>query len=254
MKFVISLTLAIFTSFFSIGQISITFPMEKAVFQRSIYNSATINIAGNYSTDMTSVEARFINVQNNQVIIEWTTLTTNLNGGIFNGYISNVPGGWYTVEVRGKLGTNIVATSNLNRVGVGEVFLIAGQSNAQGLVGNQGEVGSNDERVLSHNEVSWYDIVNEQCDNKVSSYPSFSQIFSNESTRSYLSKTSFNPWCYGRLGDKLVEKLGVPVVFFNAGAEGTTSYNWKENNEIVTLNYYFPQAGFHFMSGVVVNF
>jgi iron complex outermembrane receptor protein len=33
-----------------------------------------------------------------------------------------------------------------------------------------------------------------------------------------------------------------------------TSYNWKANNEIVTLNYYFPQAGFHFMSGVVVNF
>jgi iron complex outermembrane receptor protein len=32
------------------------------------------------------------------------------------------------------------------------------------------------------------------------------------------------------------------------------SYNWKANNEIVTLNYYFPQAGFHFMTGVVVNF
>lgn len=32
------------------------------------------------------------------------------------------------------------------------------------------------------------------------------------------------------------------------------SYNWKVNNEISTLNYYFPQAGFHFMSGVVVNF
>jgi len=231
MKFVVSLTLAIFISFFSIGQISITFPMEKAVFQRSINNSATINIAGNYSTDMTSVEARFINVKNGQVIIDWTTLTTYFNGGIFNGYISNVPGGWYTVELRGKSGTNIVATTSLNKVGVGEVFLIAGQSNAQGLDGFQGEVGANDERVLSHNEVSWYNIDIGQCDKKTPNYPSFSQIFSDGNTRSYLSKTGFNPWCYGKLGDDLVKKLDVPIVFFNAGATATTSYNWKESSD-----------------------
>jgi hypothetical protein len=143
---------------------------------------------------------------------------SNLNDGIFNGSVSNVPGGWYTVEVRGKLGTNIVATTYLNRVGVGEVFLIAGQSNAQGLAGNQGEVGATDERVLCHNEVSWYDINIGQCDKKTPNYPSFSQIYSNGSTRSFLSKTSFNPWCYGRLGDELVRKLDVPVVFFNAAA------------------------------------
>ena len=158
MKFVVTLTLLIFTSFFTIGQIIITFPMEKAVFQRSANNSATINIAGNYSSNITSVEARFINVQNGLVTINWTTLTNNLTGGIYNGYVSNVPGGWYRVEVRAKSGTNVVATSYLNRVGVGEVFLIAGQSNAQGLEGNQGEVGATDERVLCHNEVSWYDI------------------------------------------------------------------------------------------------
>jgi hypothetical protein len=191
---------------------------------------------------MTSVEARFINVQNGQVIIDWTTLTTYFNGGIFSGSVSNVPGGWYTVELRGKSGTNIVATTSLNKVGVGEVFLIAGQSNAQGLAGNQGEVGATDERVLSHNEVSWYNIDIGQCDKKTPNYPSFSQIFSNESTRSYLSKTSFNPWCYGRLGDELVKKLDVPVVFFNAGATGTTSYNWKESSDGQETKNVYTQA------------
>nr|WP_299415347.1 NPCBM/NEW2 domain-containing protein [uncultured Emticicia sp.] len=232
MKFVVTFTLLIFTSLFSIGQISITFPMEKAVFQRSLNNSATINIAGNYSSNITSVEARFINVQNGQVTIAWTTLTNNLNGGIFSGSVSNVPGGWYTVELRGKSGTNIVATTSLNKVGVGEVFLIAGQSNAQGLAGNQGEVGATEERVLCHNEVSWYDSNIGQCDKKTPSYPSFSQIFSDylTDTRSFLSKTGFNPWCYGKLGDDLVRKLDVPVVFFNAGATATTSFNWKESS------------------------
>ena len=32
------------------------------------------------------------------------------------------------------------------------------------------------------------------------------------------------------------------------------SYNWRENNQVVTLNYFFPQAGFHFMTGIVFNF
>lgn len=249
MKFVVSVILLFFISFFTVGQISITFPMEKAVFQRSSNNSATINIAGNYSSTMSSVEVRFINVQNNQVIIDWTILTTSLNGGIFSGYISNVPGGWYTVEIRGKLGTNVVATSKLNRIGVGEVFLIAGQSNAQGLVGPQGEVGANDERVLSHNEVSWYDINMGQCDKKTPNYPSFSQIYSDGNTRSYLSKTSFNPWCYGKLGDNLVSKLGVPVVFFNAGATATTSYNWKESSTGQGTTNFFTQVQYCNLTG-----
>lgn len=228
-------------SFVSVGQINITFPMEKAVFQRSANNNATISIAGNYSSNISSVEARFINVQNSQVIIDWTTFTTNINGGIFNGSVSNVPAGWYILEVRAKLGTSIIGTATLNRVGIGEVFLIAGQSNAQGREGNWGEVGANDERVLSHNELSWFDVSIQQCDKKIPNYPSFTQIFSNGDTRSFLSKTGFNPWCYGKLGDNLAAKLSVPVVFFNAGATNTTSYNWKESSDgQPTQNFFTP--------------
>lgn len=239
-------------SFVAVGQINITFPMEKAVFQRNSNNNATIYIAGNYSSNITSVEARFINALNGQVVIDWTTFTTNINGGIFSGYVSNVPGGWYIVEVRGRLAGNTVGTAALNRVGVGEVFLVAGQSNAQGLEGDNGEVGANDERVLTHNEVSWYDNNLNQCDKKVPNYPSFSQIFSSGGTRSYLSKTGFNPWCYGKLGDNLVSKLGVPVVFFNAGATSTTSYNWKESSDNQPTQNYFNQSQFSYCNNVGV--
>lgn len=243
MRFVASLILLLLGTLLSVAQINVTFPMEKAVFQRNQNNTATIYIAGNYTSNISTVEARFINATNNQVAIDWTAFTTNINGGIFNGYISNVPGGWYTVEVRGKLGTVIVGTTTLNRVGVGEVFLIAGQSNSQGRDGNYGEVGANDERVLSHNEISWYDTGLSQCDKKVPNYPAFSQIFSNGSTRSYLSKTGFSPWCYGKLGDNLVAKLGVPVVFFNAAATATSSINWRESADgLTTYSHYDMQA------------
>lgn len=224
--------------------------MERAVFQRSINNTASINIAGDYSTTITSVEARFTNLLNNQVVIDWTPFTTYINGSVYSGYVQNVPGGWYKLEVRGKNNNTIVGTATLNKVGVGEVFLIAGQSNSQGLEGNQGEVGASDERVLSHNEVSWYDNVLGQCDKKVPNYPSFTQIFSNGGTRSSLSKTSFNPWCYGKLGDNLVSKLGVPVVFFNAGAFATSSINWKESSDGLTTNSHYSQQPYCNTSGV----
>lgn len=252
MKFVAPLTLILLLSFVSMGQISITFPMEKAVFQRSQNNTANIYIAGSYSSNISSVEARFINVTNSQEVINWTTFTTNINGGVFSGYIPNVPGGWYTVEIRGKLGTNVVGTATLSRVGVGEVFLIAGQSNSQGREGNWSEVGANDERVLSHNELSWYDISIQQCDKKIPNYPSFTQIFSNESTRSFLSKTGFNPWCYGKLGDNLTAKIGVPVVFFNAGATNTTSYNWKESSDGQPTQNFFDPLQFSYCNAVGV--
>lgn len=245
--------LLLLLSFVSIGQINITFPMEKAVFQRNVNNNATISIAGNYTSNISSVEARFTNVLNSQIVIDWTTFTTNINGGIFSGSVSNVPGGWYSIEIRGKLGSNIVGTATLNRVGVGEVFLIAGQSNAQGLDGNQAEVGANDERVLSHNEVSWYDNGISQCDKKTPNYPSFNQIFSNGSTRSFLSKTGFNPWCYGKLGDNLVSKLGVPVVFFNAGAFASSSINWQESSDGLTTYSHYNLQAYCNTSGVPYN-
>lgn len=251
MKFVAPLTLLLL-SFVSVGQISITFPMEKAVFQRNQNNTSNIYIAGSYTSNISSAEARFINATNSQVVIDWTTFTTNINGGIFSGYVANVPGGWYTVEVRGKLGTNIIGTATINRLGVGEVFLIAGQSNAQGREGNWSEVGANDERVLTHNELSWYDISIQQCDKKTPNFPSFTQIFSNGDTRSFLSKTGFNPWCYGKLGDNLTAKLGVPIVFFNAAATNTTSYNWKESSDGQPTQNFFDPLQFSYCNAVGV--
>ncbi|WP_305951720.1 NPCBM/NEW2 domain-containing protein [Emticicia oligotrophica] len=232
------------------AQITITFPMENAVFQRSASNTAVVNIAGNYNGNISSVEARFTNVINNQVVIDWTPFTIYMNGGIFNGYVNNVPGGWYKLEIRGILGSSVVSTTTLNRLGVGEVFLIAGQSNAQGIEGNQGEVGASDERVVSHNEISWFDASTNACDKKVPNYPAFSQITSNGSTKSFLSKTGHNPWCYGRLGDMLVSKLGVPVVFINAAAMATSSINWKESSDGLATISHFSNEPYCNTSGV----
>ncbi|RYU94803.1 NPCBM/NEW2 domain-containing protein [Emticicia agri] len=218
------------------AQISITFPMEKAVFQRNQNNLATLSIAGSFPANISIsyVQARLINPYNEGIVIDWTTIQNSPSGGVFNGNLSGVPAGWYRLELRSFSGGNISGTATLNRVGVGEVFLIAGQSNAQGLEGIA--TGAGDERVVAHNELTWYDSNAGQCDNKFPSYPAFTQL-----SDGYISKTGYSAWCYGRLGDLLTSRLGIPVAFFNAAATSTSSINWKESSlGQPTANHYNP--------------
>lgn len=207
------------------AQISLSFPMEKAVFQRNQNNLANLSIAGTYPTNvsLSRVEARLINPNNESEVIGWSTIQNNPSGGVFNGTLFGVPGGWFRLEVRAFVGESVNGTSTVNRVGVGEVFLVAGQSNAQGLEGIG--VGATDERVVTHGEVTWYDNNAGQCDNKFPSYPSFSQL------NSGFSKTGLSSWTYGKLGDLLTSRLGVPVAFFNAAATSTSSINWKQSSD-----------------------
>ncbi|GAB3509850.1 hypothetical protein GCM10027442_17710 [Emticicia fontis] len=209
--------------------------MEKAVFQRNQNNLANLSIAGTFPTNisLSRVEARLINPNNESEVIGWTTIQNNPSGGVFNGILFGIPGGWFRLEVRSFVGQSVNGTSTVNRVGIGEVFLIAGQSNAQGLEGIG--VGAIDERVVTHSEVSWYDNNAGQCDNKFPNYPSLSQLSSG------FSKTGLSSWAYGRLGDLLTSRLGVPVAFFNAAATSTSSINWRQSSDgQATENHYNP--------------
>lgn len=219
------------------AQISITFPMENAVFQRNQNNFASLSIAGNYpaNTSVSSVQARLINPSNESIVRDWTTIQNNPTGGVFTGTLTGVAGGWYRLELRSFTNGNVSGTATLNRVGVGEVFLIAGQSNAQGVnINGVSTPNATDERVITHNELSWYDNTQQKCDKKIPNYPVLSQLSGGS-----ISKTGTNPWCYGKLGDLLTSRLGVPVAFFNGAAMSTSSINWRQSADgQATENHY----------------
>ena len=65
------------------------------------------------------------------------------NGG-FSGRLP-APAGWYALALRTRSATGIVATATVERVGVGEVFIVVGHSVAQG--GDINLPGSTDDRV-----------------------------------------------------------------------------------------------------------
>jgi hypothetical protein len=200
------------------SQIKITSPVFQAVYQRDMIGQREITVSGTFSVPMDKVEVRAVPVIEGQGIpTPWETLQDAPKGGVFAGNIT-LMGGWYTVEVRAVSDGKIVGRDVLSRVGVGEVFIIAGQSNAQGLRAYPGP-SAVDDRVLY---VSNYD--NDTGDRLTDPVPpAFDKISQNIGV---MSPRGLSAWCWGILGDQLVAKLNVPVLFINTAWEGTAIENW----------------------------
>ncbi|GAB2764680.1 hypothetical protein GCM10027275_02310 [Rhabdobacter roseus] len=212
-----------------LAQISITFPLNRTVLQRDKNNSATVYIAGNYtkSVDRVEVQLRAINGGGTS---DWITIENNPQGGQYRGQVDWM-GGWYEMEVRGWKDGNLVGSTTLSRLGIGEVFLIAGQSNAQGYF-NYGGPGANDDRV---NCIHHY---NNNGSGSELPYPEFTHLNSD----SYLSPRGNSAWAWGRLGDHLANKLGVPIMFYNAGWYGTSIRNWQQSINGTAYSIYNGEA------------
>ncbi|UTA66280.1 sialate O-acetylesterase [Emticicia sp. 21SJ11W-3] len=197
-----------------LAQLQITFPMSRAVFQRNSSGGGVIPVAGSFQSKLDRVDVRVLAI-NGGASTDWATININPNTGTFNGGIS-AWGGWYQLEVRGIKNQQIVTTAVLDKVGVGEVFVIAGQSNAMGYAGF-GNPPATDDRV-----------------NVVTNYYSFGQIpevpypvigHLDENTK--IAPLGGSSWCWGRLGDLLTSKLGVPVLFFNTAMESMSVESWQ---------------------------
>ena len=219
------------------AQTQIAFPISRAVFQRNTANNASVPITGTYSVPVTRIEARVVARSNGQgFTTDFQTIVDSPQGGVFNTTLT-VQGGWYDLIVRFMRGNDEVARQTVERVGVGEVFVIAGQSNAQGIAQTDGQPRqgiepARDDRVNAVN----YQYLPAQfpADAPV---PVFTQLTSNNR----IAPRGVNAWCWGDLGDILAQRLNVPILFFNAAFEGTSVRTWSESSlGQRTLSDYIP--------------
>ncbi|MFN4146451.1 MAG: sialate O-acetylesterase [Runella sp.] len=198
--------------------IKITFPTERAVFQRNNANQATISVGGYFTQPVDRIEARLVPVLPGQgQATDWTLIQTNPRGGTFLGSIVG-RGGWYTLEVRAFNRGTQIGRDAIGRMGVGEVFVVAGQSNAEGIF-NYGAPAPTEDRV---NAVVWD---NRNSDRTQNPTLSFTQM----TAEMVLSPRGRSAWCWGALGDLLVRKLNVPVLFINAAWFDTSTQNWLDS-------------------------
>ena len=209
------------------AQIRLTYPVDRQVIQRDNNNQASVQIAGSYSAAIDRVEARFVALRGGQTT-DWTLLQNAPTGGQFNGSLT-AQGGWYRIEVRGRRGDQTVGTSQLDHFGIGEVFIIYGHSNAQGTTCNNNNDcaatgGAADERVVSvpintnESENPTYNQYLLTADPKYLPALTFGQWTATSGASPFHS----NPWIWTQLGDMLVQRLNVPVLFYGAGFGGTT--------------------------------
>lgn len=218
------------------GQLVVDFPIENGIYQRKQDNTLDILITGRYTDTLTtSIEARLVNDFTLIPIpgFNWQSIDALPQLGNFRTVLKDVPGGRYNLQVRNLNGVVPLDTFEVSYVGVGEVFMISGQSNASGYQ-DFGSISSLSNDVVTHD----YGHNDYHGGNNTTIPPTFPNLGKIDYD-DFLSLKGNSSWCYGRLGDLLLLKLRVPVAFFNGASEGTTSENWRASSLGQPTNQYF---------------
>ena len=218
-----------------LGQTTIIYPHNRQIFQRNSQNEATIALLGKCNQDLDLIQYKFEPVKKGQgTLIDWTSLNTAPLGGYYQENVL-VKGGWYTLKIRTYKNSKLIDSTSLQRVGVGENFIISGQSNAQGSARDTNlSSGAKDDRVNVANFYNYYTFYNSSTTNKkigdLSTDFPFTE-FSKLDSQVTIGPMGLSNYYWPRLGDMLTEKYNVPVSFINAAWMGTRMRNWYESSQ-----------------------
>jgi len=144
---------------------------------------------------------------------QWQSLTILADKSAFRGVV-RATGGWYQLQVRAKAGFAVVAQATVNRVGVGEVFVVAGQSNALGVF--EVSYDATDDRV------SCIDSRQDDPAEQMLGLP-----YSHAGAKTNFAPAN-PPHIWTMLGDSLTRRLNVPVLFLGAAQGGSSSTQWAQ--------------------------
>src|SRR4051794_5454924 len=181
----------------------VTSPLTRQVLQQDDRNRATLTISGHAATDVTSIDARIAPQGSDPDLVgKWTQIAGpgQVVNGEFRGTLP-LTAGWYDLHVRGRSGQILVSRTVVPRVGVGEVFVVCGQSNTANH-GNTPQTPKED-RVSALTSTGWQQAKDPQ---------------------PLATGGGGSPWPL--LGDLLVQDLNVPVAFASCGYGGTTTQQW----------------------------
>jgi hypothetical protein len=193
--------------------IHLTSPLDFEVFQRRSREEGRISISGRSELQVDRVEARVSGQSlTGPVSARWHKLQLNRTTGEFHAELNVGAGGFYNIEVRARHGSRDVGTATVPHVGVGEVFVISGQSNST----NYGEVPQVTETgmVTTFSGESW----------RLANDP---QPGVQDSSK----KGSFIP----SFGDALYRKYRVPIGVASVGHGSTSVRQWLPAGEAVEV-------------------
>lgn len=190
------------------------------ILQRDASGNANIFVEGTYTGSPSGIEARW---NSNET---WTTLSLDTDGaGTFSGILQNQFQGQGPLEVRFSEATHI--TDTINFIGVGDIFIIAGQSNASGR-GSTLNTSTHPslQATLFGNDDIWKEL-----EDKVDDDTGQIDVVSSD----VIAEGS--PWPL--IATQIMESQNIPVAFVPAAKGSTIILQWRaaENHSDPTTLY-----------------
>jgi hypothetical protein len=176
-------------------------PVDYQVNQRQLTDRGILRIHGNLADADSKgmiVEARIVASGKAGA---WQRLSTTFSGTSFAADFEVPAGGWHRLEVRAASGDKVLAEAVVEHVGVGEVFVVAGQSNSA----NHGE----EKQYTKSGKVATFDGQRWQLSNDP-------QPGASGGGGSFLPP----------FGDALAQRFNVPVGFIACGIGATSVREW----------------------------
>ncbi len=221
------------------SRLDVLVPTSRIVYQRDNANHASIPIQGVCARNVEVVEARLVPRQNGQgKPTGWTRVPVQPNAGRYSGFLE-VEGGWYDLELRAFISGAEVSHTEVNRIGVGEVFVIVGHSVAAGQDVNI--PGAIDDRVstvaLDKATVAYQTYLS-------TGNPNFlpPPTFAHYGTGVIPAPFGSGNYFWSRFGEELVRKLNVPVLLYNAAFGGTSLEHWAKSAQGILFTHSFVKS------------
>ncbi|MFN9371348.1 MAG: sialate O-acetylesterase [Planctomycetaceae bacterium] len=211
----------------AVGEAQLTAPVPYRVFQRRGFDprqahdhaeggprrgGADVELAWTASVDETPVwQSRIVCLEGaSGVSTEWIDLEATRRGAGWHARLRIEAGGWYRLELRGVLAKRTVVAGAVEPVGVGEVFVVAGQSYAE---------GANDELLKVTEPAGRVTALDFETGNW--------QVAHDPQPRAGAGGTIWPP-----LGDLLVPLLQAPIGFVNVAVGGTAIRQWQPGEQL----------------------
>jgi hypothetical protein len=114
------------------ADIPVQSPKDYQVFQRTADSTGTVRIQGKGIDEADAWQYRFLGTDFAGQALDptWQNFPTAIEKGKFDFWTTAPAGGWYQMEIRALKNGTELGSARVEHVGVGEVFLVAGQSNA----------------------------------------------------------------------------------------------------------------------------
>lgn len=226
-------------SFQTVAQLQISHPMPRLVVQRGADGMGRLYVAGRLSEPADRIEGRLTPVSAGQGSeTAWQTIQSNPQNGVFLGYLT-ASGGWYVLTVRLIVNNTITDQTSVQPVGIGEVFITAGQSNARGLGSGDNDLGTATDRVNAIDSINHYYPSGSGKQLVSSGDPAPVPVYEALTAGKRIFPMAESSWGWGELGDYIVNRYNVPVAFYVTGWDGSTIDNWQQTaNGQPTCNAY----------------